>query len=61
MPVSEAPFNKVAGPNFIKKESLTQVFSSEFGEIFNNSFFTEHLRMVASIQFKSYPICALIP
>ena len=30
--------------NFIKKETLAQVFSCEFCEIFKNTFFTEHLR-----------------
>ena len=30
--------------NFIKKEALPQVFSCEFCEISNNTFFTEHLR-----------------
>ena len=29
--------------NFIKKESVTQVFSSEFYEISKNTLFTEHL------------------
>ena len=29
--------------NFIKKETLAQVFSYEFCEISNNIFFTEHL------------------
>ena len=39
-------FNKVAGLacNFIKKETLAQVFSCEFCEISKNTFFTEHLR-----------------
>ena len=42
-------FNNVAGLrpkacNFIKKETLAQVFSCEFYEISNNTFFTEHLR-----------------
>ena len=45
-------FNKVAGQkidsgaayNFIKKETLAQVFSFEFYEISNNTFFIEHLR-----------------
>ena len=43
-------FNKVAGGacNFIKKETLAQVFSCEFCEIFKNTFFTEHLRTTAS-------------
>ena len=30
--------------NFIKKEVLAQLFSCEFCEIFNNTFFTETLR-----------------
>ena len=30
--------------NFIKKETLTQVFSGEFCEFFRNTFFTKHLR-----------------
>ena len=30
--------------NFIKKESLTQVFSCEFCEISKKTFFTEYLR-----------------
>ena len=43
-------FNKVPGQacNFIKKESLTQVFSCEFCKNFKNTFFTEHLRATAS-------------
>ena len=38
-------FNKVAGGayNFIKKETLTQVFSCKFCEIFEKTFFTEHV------------------
>ena len=38
-------FNKVAGQacNFIKKQTLTQVFSREFCEISNNTSFTKHL------------------
>ena len=35
--------------NFIKKETLTQVFSCEFYEISKNAFFTEHLWATASI------------
>ena len=34
--------------NFIKKEALAQVFSSEFFEIFKNTCFTEHLQTTAS-------------
>ena len=35
--------------NFIKKETLAQVFSYEFCEIFRNISFTEHLRETASV------------
>ena len=44
-------FNKVAGLacNFIKKEILAQVFFCEFCEISKKTFFTEHLRMAASV------------
>ena len=35
--------------NFIKKETLAQVFSREFCEMSNNTFFTEHLRETASV------------
>ena len=43
-------FNKVAGAacNFIKKETLAQVFSCEFCQISRITFFTEHLWMTAS-------------
>ena len=34
--------------NFIKKETLALVFSCEFCEISENTFFTEHLRTTAS-------------
>ena len=33
---------------FIKKETLAQVFSCEFCEIFKNRFFAEHLQVTAS-------------
>ena len=36
--------------NFIKKESLTQMFSCEVCEIFKNTFFTEHLWATASVK-----------
>ena len=45
------PMLQSAACNFIKKETLTQVFSCEFCEISKNTFFTEHLRKTASIQF----------
>ena len=42
-------FNKVAGGSCnIIKDTLAQVFSCEFCEIFKNTFFTEHLWVTAS-------------
>ena len=38
--------------NKVKKETLAQVFSCEFCEIFKNAFFTEHLRATASVFIK---------
>ena len=35
--------------NFVKKETLAQVFSCEFCEISKNIFFTEHLWTSASV------------
>ena len=35
--------NTCARVNFIKKETLAQVFSCDFCEIFKKTFFTEHL------------------
>ena len=39
--------------NFIKKETLTEVFSCEFFEISKNTFFTELLRVTASKDCKN--------
>ena len=36
--------------NFIKKDTLAQVFSCEFCEILKNTFFTEHLWTTASVR-----------
>ena len=43
--------NKVAGwgLHFIKKETLAQVLSWEFCEMFKNTFFLEHLRTSSSV------------
>ena len=41
---------------FIKKESLTQVFSCEFCEISKNTFFTEHFRATASWNYHNVTI-----
>ena len=40
---------QASGSNFIKKETLAQVFSCEFCEIFKNAFFIEHLRVTATV------------
>ena len=37
--------------NFIKKETLAQVFSSEFCEVCKNTFFIEHLWAAASVNW----------
>ena len=37
--------------SFIRKDTLAQVFSYEFYEMFKNTFFTEHLQMSASFLF----------
>ena len=34
---------------YIKKETLEQMFSSEFSEVFKNTFFIEQLRVIASV------------
>ena len=47
-------FNKVAGYSFIKKETIAQMFSCEFCEIFKNTFFTEHLRWLL---LKYFDVC----
>ena len=46
----ESFFNKLRHQacNFIKKETLGQVFSCEFCEISKNTFLTKHLRATAS-------------
>ena len=35
--------------NFIKKETLGQLFSCEFCKIVKNTFFTEHIQATASV------------
>ena len=39
--------------NFIKKETLAQVFSCAFCEIIKNTFFTEHVWTIASKSISS--------
>ena len=39
----------VVGDDFIKKETLAEVFSCTFYEIFQDTFFTEHLKTTAFI------------
>ena len=53
-------FNKVVGLkacNYIKKESLVQVFCCEVSEIFRNSFLTEHVRATVSVLRALTNIC----
>ena len=45
--------NTCARVSFLNKETLAQVFSCEFWEIFKNTLFTEHLWATASETFKS--------
>ena len=47
----ESVFNKVAVVkwNSIRKETLAQVFSCHFFEVFKSTFFTKHLRATASV------------
>ena len=53
-------FNCRPQANFIKKETLAQVFSCEFCKISKNTFFTDHLRTTASVRFKKkYLLCTL--
>ena len=47
---------QVSACNFIKKETLAQVFFCEFCEISKNTFFIEHLRNTAS-PLSLYSIC----
>ena len=53
-PVPASFLNKVAGLS--KKETLAQVFSREFSEISKNTFFTEHLLAIASVDFTIFEI-----
>ena len=46
--------------NFIKKETLAQVFFCEFCKIPKNTFFTEHFRATASIDGKLHSCAALL-
>ena len=47
-------FNKVAGCNFIKKETLAQVFSCEFYEISKRIFFNRTPLVAASVYILEY-------
>ena len=37
--------------SFVKRETLAQVFSCEFCEVFKDTFFTKHLRVTAYVTF----------
>ena len=43
--------------NFIKKETLAQVFFCEFGKILKNTYFIEHLLVTASV-YVNYHVCS---
>ena len=43
--------------NFIKKETLAQLFSSQFCKIFKSIFFTEHLQTAVSESYLEVSIC----
>ena len=46
-------FNKVTGLTLLKKETLAQMFSREFCELFKNTLFTKQLWAAASELAKS--------
>ena len=51
-PVPGSFFNKVTGvrpTTLLKKETLAQLFSCEFCQMFKNIFFTKHLWTAASV------------
>ena len=50
---------RVSG-NFIKKETLAQVFSCGFSEISKSTFFTKHLWATASIFYRIPPAAASV-
>ena len=45
---------QASGLHFIKKETLAQVFSREFWEIFKNIFFSVHLQATASVCLNTF-------
>ena len=47
--IVERKYRGNAACNFIKKETLAQVFSCEYCEVSKNTFFTEHLWTTASV------------
>ena len=49
-------FNKASACNFIKKETLAQVFSCEFSKISKDTFFIEHLWATASFETLNYAL-----
>ena len=46
--------SRIKACNFIKKETLTLVFSCEFCGIFKNTFLTEHPRTTASQNYRYF-------
>ena len=54
---AEGIFMHTVGCNFIKKETLTQMFPCEFCKISKNNFFTENPWVTASVNIKAYFLC----
>ena len=53
-------FLEVTACNFIKKETLAQVFSCEFCEISYNTFFTEHVWATASVTLSESKLVTMV-
>ena len=54
-------FSKIICTICIKKETLTQIFSFEFCDIFKNTLFTENLWATASRSLKLTCFCTIYP
>ena len=51
---------EVVGDDFIKKETLTKVFSCPFWKDFKDKFFTKHLQVTASILSHYMPMISFL-
>ena len=50
----EPPFYKVVGLQLYQKQTPAQAFSSEYREIFKDTYFEKHLRMVAFVHLSCF-------